>query len=105
MDVFGTILFYAVGLLIVLLILYWLVWRVIHDSELAQDVKDIKQLLLEQRQFPVEGDAPALDPSSASESEPLEIDSCPACGERITHTDQICGSCGLTLISEAEDRS
>ncbi len=99
MEALGSILFFFVCLAIILGILYWIVWRVVHDSDVARDVQEIKRMLRELQLKQNPGHASGHGQSADTEL-PADVDeNCPACGERVPATDSVCPGCGLTLVS------
>lgn len=90
----GVVIFWSVvGLIVsvvVLIIWYALITTAINASRLAQDVREIKELLQKQA---------GMDPATvATETDANADEQCPACGAGVQSTDAVCNSCGLTLI-------
>ena len=75
-------------------ILYHVIYSAItaanRDSELSRNVREIKQLLAEQRR--------TSDPAQAAPPvDPELTETCPGCGTRVHPRDASCPDCGLTL--------
>ena len=92
-------------------VLYWIITSAINSSELAKDIKEIKEILSRQERMnqgvfqsgAVTGDHRANpDSESGIGNDAGEREECPACGYEVFSTDKTCGSCGLTLIGNDE---
>lgn len=86
---------WLISVVISIAILYWVISSAINSSELARDMREIKELL--QSQAGVDRKASLPDPSDGEADE-----RCPACGAGVLPTDDVCKSCGLTLIVPGE---
>jgi Na+-translocating ferredoxin:NAD+ oxidoreductase RnfG subunit len=122
LQIIGGLFFIFVIGSIVIGVLYWVVWSVIQNSDLAQDVREIKEMLKkqlaeseqevaserngqsEQRGYSErEGYSEQKGFSDQIAFSGLQLhDDCPGCGTRVLLTDHVCKSCGLTLFDQDE---
>lgn len=95
----AAVIFWAVVSFIVavvgLIIWYALITTAINSSQLAQDMREIKELLQKQAWM----DLTASTPESDADAD----EQCPACGAGVQSTDEECPSCGLALIVPDDD--
>ena len=84
------VLLWLVSFVIMILVLQWVITSAINSSELAKDLREIKVMLKNRY-------ANELKMNTVLRKN-AEHEECPACGEQVLSTDEICASCGLTLI-------
>lgn len=87
--------------LISLLILYVIIKSAIDNSETAENIRQIRIML--SKQYDEKDDSNSNVPTENFKIQNIPITECPACGEKVSPTDKICPSCGLTLILDNED--
>jgi hypothetical protein len=100
-DFIALIVVWLIGTIVGLAILHWLVSNAIHSSELARDIREIKELL--KRQYAAGPDGTGGEPSGdegEADGTGGDAEACPGCGARVRPTDEVCPSCGLTLIAQ-----
>ena len=90
------VLLWLVSFVIMILVLQWVITNAINASELAKDMRELKEIL--KNQYSDEHNVTTVTRTDA------EHDECPACGEQVLPTDEICASCGLTLIIHEEGK-
>lgn len=98
-DFIALIVVWLIGTIVGLAILHWLVSNAIHSSELARDIREIKELL--KRQYAAGPDGTDGKPSGddgEADGTGDDAEECPGCGARVGPSDEVCPSCGLTLI-------
>lgn len=79
LSIFLLVIFFA--------ILHWGVTSALNESALARDVSGIKELLKKREAA-----------ASADGGEKAGGKRCPGCGEPVKPEDDVCPSCGLTLV-------
>jgi len=90
MALFSVIIVWVVFAAIFLFVLYHVILVAINESNLAKDVRKIKELLAARRAESAEASAtPPMDPALA------EV--CPGCGKRVHPEATVCPDCGLRL--------
>jgi hypothetical protein len=100
-----VILLWLIGSIISIMILYWIIISAINSSKMARDINELKEILMNQYSIkPVEYEqnTEIIDHDNHSQSNGVrnEIiqEECPACGGKVLSIDQVCRSCGLSLI-------
>lgn len=78
------------GVAISALVFIWLVRVAIDSSDMAKDIAEIKQLLVEQLRR-------ETDPHEELPGDEYHTEACPGCGARIRVDSNECWSCGLRL--------
>lgn len=90
----------VVGFVISIMILHWIITSAINSSEIANDIKEIKQIL---KRLEASNDVKNITMQKLDDqSEGTFNEQCPACGEQVRLTDKICSGCGLTLMIDDE---
>ncbi|MEX1030731.1 MAG: hypothetical protein WDZ91_11915 [Paenibacillaceae bacterium] len=104
-----AILLWLISLIISIMILYWIIISAINSSVMARDIKELKEILINQYSIkPVdyEQNTEIIDHDNHSQSNGVRNEAiqeeCPACGGKVLSIDQVCGSCGLTLIVKGD---
>lgn len=102
--IMAMVLLWLLSMIISIFILYWIIVSAINSSELASDIKEIKEILRNQyNHSPINTNNPevysSINPKHQPIYEPI-TEACPACGAIVLMTDRECRSCGLTLIME-----
>ena len=105
----GIIIIWLISVLISIVVLYWIISSAINSSELARDMREIKELLKKQnanaQEVSMNKSARSIKQANDSDNsdEPF-LEECPACGEQVLSTDPTCRSCGLTLIMKDPEK-
>lgn len=98
------VLLWLISMLISIFILYWIIVSAINSSELASDIKEIKEILRNQYNHSrTNSNNPEVYSSTNPNHQPIYepiTEECPACGAIVLTTDRECRSCGLTLITD-----
>lgn len=93
-----SLMVWLIGLFITLALLHWVITSAINSSELARNIREIKELLKAGTAIP---DEAGRDPSAEdgeADGTGGDFEECPGCGARVRSTDEVCPSCGLTLL-------
>lgn len=88
---------WLIGLLIVGIVLFASVAAAVNTNELKKEMNEIKALLKKQLADAAEGMSESGQGASDGNADDGEGESCPACGEPVKPTDEVCPSCELTL--------
>lgn len=97
----GVLIIWLGSLIVSIVILHWIITSAIESSNLARDIKEIKEILKSQ-QFQNASIINQDKLASGSDTDVTLREECPACGEQVRSTDKTCRSCGLTLIIEEQ---
>ncbi|NLV22324.1 MAG: zinc ribbon domain-containing protein [Syntrophomonadaceae bacterium] len=92
MEFILAIIFWIIGLWI----LYCVIKSAIDNSETAQNIKILTNMLSKEYSSTVCKD-------ENDQEMDISIDRCPACGAKISEQDEACSSCGLKIISEIRE--
>jgi len=94
----GAVIVWLVGTFIFFFLLYNVIQHALNTSNVAQQLKEIKELLA--RDAKTSGSLP-VGPASIENVDPLGA-TCPACGGKVKEDARECPHCGLSLAGEQE---